>query len=394
MSTSGQINGQYRGTRGELFPLAISVALLTFVTLGIYRFWGKTRIRKYIWSSTVGDGDAFEYTGTGLEKFLGFLVAIVALAIYLGVVQMLLFFLGLSYSVDLETPQGILALNALIYINLFALLPLIFYAMYRARRYKMARTRWRGVRFGMEKGAWGFAARAIGYGLLTLVSFGALFPLGNFKLEKYMADRSYFGDARFEQGGKWTALYGAAKHVFIGLGVLIAGVAIGGVAQSEALMGIAVLVGYIWLMVGFVYYRVHSFRYMAENRRLGDQITFTATPTTGEVIKIYIIGALIMAVVVAVLVFIGGLLFGAAMSMAGIGNMGLVGVLGVVLYLIALVLLGAMTLVFITQPTIAHFITNFTVHNADALNDIQQRAMETGVDAEGFADALDIGGAI
>lgn len=92
MSTSGQINGQYRGTRGELFPLAISVALLTFVTLGIYRFWGKTRIRKYIWSSTVGDGDAFEYTGTGLEKFLGFLVAIVALAIYLGVVQMLLFF--------------------------------------------------------------------------------------------------------------------------------------------------------------------------------------------------------------------------------------------------------------------------------------------------------------
>ena len=182
--------------------------------------------------------------------------------------------------------------------------------------------------------------------------------------------------------------------MFIGLGVLIAGVVIGGAAQSEALMGVAVLVGYIWLMVGFVYYRVHSFRYMAENRRLGDQITFTATPTTGEVIKIYIIGALIMAVVVAVLVFIGGLLFGAAMSVAGIGNMGLVGVLGVVLYLIALVLLGAMALVFITQPTIAHFITNFTVHNADALNDIQQRAMETGVDAEGFADALDIGGAI
>ena len=101
-----------------------------------------------------------------------------------------------------------------------------------------------------------------------------------------------------------------------------------------------------------------------------------------------------MAVVVAVLVFIGGLLFGAVMSMAGIGNMGLVGVLGVVLYLIALVLLGAMALVFITQPIIAHFITNFTVHNADALNDIQQRAMETDVDAEGFADALDIGGAI
>ena len=76
MSSSNDIHGQYRGTRGELFPLAVTVALLTLVTLGIYRFWGKTRIRKYIWSSTVGDGDAFEYTGTGLEKFLGFLVAV------------------------------------------------------------------------------------------------------------------------------------------------------------------------------------------------------------------------------------------------------------------------------------------------------------------------------
>lgn len=394
MSTSGQIHGQYRGTRGELFPLAVSVALLTLLTLGIYRFWGKTRIRKYIWSSTVGDGDAFEYTGTGLEKFLGFLVAVVALAIYLGVVQMLLFFLGLSYSIDVDTPQGLIALNALIYINIFALMPLIFYAMYRARRYKMARTRWRGVRFGMEKGAWGFAARAIGYGLLTIVTLGALFPLGNFKLEKYMADRSYFGDARFEQGGKWTALYGPAKHVFIGLGVLIVGVAIGGATQSEGLMGIAAIIGYIWLMVGFVYYRVHSFRYMTENRTLGDEITFTAMPKTGEVIKIYIIGTLIMSAVVAGLVFVGGLLFGAAMSMVGMGNMGLVGAMAVVLYLVALVLLGAMALVFITQPTIAHFITTFTVHNSDALNDIQQRAMETGVDAEGFADALDIGGAI
>ncbi|MCV2894381.1 YjgN family protein [Lentibacter sp. XHP0401] len=394
MSSPNDIQGQYRGTRGELFPLAIGVALLTLVTFGIYRFWGKTRIRKYIWSSTVGDGDAFEYTGTGLEKFLGFLVAIVALAIYLGIVQMLLFFAGLNYSFDPDTPQGMLALTGILYLNIFALVPLVFYAMYRARRYKMARTRWRGVRFGMEKGAWGFSARSIGYGLLTVLTLGALFPLANFKLEKYMADRSYFGDARFEQNGKWTALYGAAKHLFIGLAVLVGGVAIGGASQSESLMGIAGAVGYIWLMVGFVYYRVHAFRYMAANRTLGGEITFTATPTTGEVIKIYIIGTLVMGAVIAVFAAIGGALFAAMMSMAPMGNIGLVGVFAVVLYVIVLVLLGAMALVFITQPTIAHFITTFTVHNADALNDIRQRASETGVDAEGFADALDIGGAI
>lgn len=394
MSSSNDIHGQYRGTRGELFPLAVTVALLTLVTLGIYRFWGKTRIRKYIWSSTVGDGDAFEYTGTGLEKFLGFLVAVVALAIYLGVVQMLLFFAGLNYGFDPSTPQGLLALNALIYINILALMPLIFYAMYRARRYKMARTRWRGVRFGMEKGAWGFALRAAGYTLLNIVTVGALFPLANFKLEKYMADRSYFGDAKFEQGGKWTKLYGAAKHVFIGLVVLILGVGVGGATGNEALMVIGTIVGYIWLLVGFVYYRVHSFRYMTAHRTLGGEITFTAEPTTGEVIKIYIIGSVLISLTLGVFVLVGSLLVGAIMSMMPFGGMGLVGVVVVVGYVAALVFSGAMALIFITQPTIAHFITSFTVHNAEALNDIQQRATETGVDAEGFADALDIGGAI
>ncbi|WP_298680270.1 DUF898 family protein [uncultured Lentibacter sp.] len=394
MSVSSDIHGQYRGSRGALFALALKVALLTLITLGLYRFWGKTRIRKYIWSSTVGDGDAFEYTGTGLEKFLGFLVAVVVLALYLGIVQMLLFFGGLNYGFDPATPEGALALNALIYINLLALAPLIFYATYRARRYKMARTRWRGVRFGMEKGAWGYALRAIGYTLLTVVTLGALLPLSSFKLEKYMADRSYFGDARFEQHGKWTALYGAAKHLFFGLAVVLLSVGAGAALQAPVLLGGGVLLGYIWLAVGVVYYRVHAFRYMAAHRTLGDEITFTAQPTTGEVIKIYIFGTLIISLILGVLIFIGVALFTAAMSMVGTTSMAPVFTLMGVLYVVALLLSGAMALIFITQPTIAHFITTFTVHRAEALNAIQQRATETGVDAEGFADALDIGGAI
>ena len=41
-------------------------------------------------------GDAFEYTGTGLEKFLGFLIALVILAFYLGIFQVVLTFVGFS----------------------------------------------------------------------------------------------------------------------------------------------------------------------------------------------------------------------------------------------------------------------------------------------------------
>src|SRR6056297_4326250 len=93
---SNMLDAHYAGERGPLFKLAVVTAMLTIVTLGIYRFWAKTRIRKYVWSSVSGGRDAFEYTGTGIEKFLGFLMAIVILAIYLGIVQMILFYFGMT----------------------------------------------------------------------------------------------------------------------------------------------------------------------------------------------------------------------------------------------------------------------------------------------------------
>ena len=397
MNTENDIHGQYRGTRGELFHLAIVTTLLTVITLGIYRFWAKTRIRKYIWSSVLGDGDAFEYTGTGLEKFLGFLVAIVVLAVYLGVIQMVLFFFGLSFVAEPTTPAEVVMMVSVLYINLLAILPLIFYAFYRARRYKMARTRWRGVRFGMEQGAWGYALRASGYTILMFVSLGLLAPLANFKLEKYMMDRSWYGDAQFEQHGKWTALYGAMKHIFIGAIILVAGAGIGAALQIEALLAVGVFVGYIWLMVGGLYYRVHSTRYFSANRTLGEHISFTAEPRTGEVLKLVIVGGLIIGAIILVITLIGGLAMASVMS-ALIQNdnfamIGLITTVAIVLYLALLALIGALSLVFIVQPLISHFVTTYTVHGKDALAEIGQRAGEVGVDAEGFADALDVGGA-
>ena len=154
---------------------------------------------------------------------IGFLVAIVFLAIYVGIIQMVLFYAGLNIMVDPETasPQEAIAQVAAIYITFFAVLPFILYAMYRARRYKMARTRWRGIRFGMEKGAWGYVLRAIGYGFLAAITLGILLPLQTFKLEKYMADRSYYGSARFTQEGKWSDLYKAMTHILIAIGIVV-----------------------------------------------------------------------------------------------------------------------------------------------------------------------------
>ena len=102
---SAPLSGRYKGQGGPLFSLILQTSALTLLTLGIYRFWAKTRVRKYFWSSVSVDGDSFEYTGTGLEKFLGFLVAVVILAVYLGIVQTLLIFFGLNmFTAEAETP--------------------------------------------------------------------------------------------------------------------------------------------------------------------------------------------------------------------------------------------------------------------------------------------------
>ncbi len=402
---SAQIQGRYFGKGAPLFKLYFITAIFTVLTLGIYRFWAKTRIRKYIWSSVTGDDDSFEYTGTGLEKFLGFLVAIVVLAIYLGLFQLLLTFLGFSIIPQDNSPQAIIGQSIAINLSFLAILPLIFFAQYRARRYKMARSRWRGLRFGMENGAWGYVARALGYGILTIITLGILAPLATFRLEKYMADRSWYGDGRFEQSGRWQDLYKGMKHVFIGIGLLIVSIVLVAMAAGNESVGMGILggvlifVAYIWLLIGVVFYRVYAFNYMTGNKVLDGQVTFSAALETSTVIAKVIVGsvviAVLMGVIFAVIAGVGAAIFAGAGATGQVGAGSIVGGLVIlILYAGAFLAAGGLGLVMITQPIIEHAVNNITVYNADHLNEIQQRSADSFADADGFADALDVGGAI
>lgn len=387
MSLNLNGNIRYSGQSFSLFGLAFVTGFLTFVTAGIYRFWAKTRIRKYIWSSVAIDGDRFEYTGTGLEKLLGFLIAIVFLAVYLSVIQVALTLMGVGF---LSDPENELVFLLSFYASFFALLPFILFAVYRARRYKLARSRFRGIRFAMENAAWGYAFRAIGHYVLTFITLGVLLPRQTFYLEKYMTDRSFYGDARFEQGGRWGALYGAMKHVVIGLGLIIGGGILA--AAVSPILGLLVAVGFFWLFVGFAYYRVHAFAYLTNNKSLGGRVTFRASPSTAEVIKIVILGGLAVGLIVSIAFAV---LAAVGVGFSGPGGPGaFVVVLGALAYLAILVGAGALSLVMVTQPIIAHIANTLNVNNIEALAGIHQRATDRGADAEGFADALDIGGAI
>jgi uncharacterized membrane protein YjgN (DUF898 family) len=266
----------------------------------------------------------------------------------------------------------------------------------------MARTRWRGVRFGMESAAWGYVLRAIGHYLLTVLTLGILLPRQTFYLEKFMADRTWFGDAKFNQSGRWQSLYPGLKHVFIGLVLCIGGIVLAMIAKLVGLGIFVVFVGYAWLLVGFVYYRIYAFNYLTKNKTLNDQIDFSSNALTSKVVSTVIIGSIIIAIIGGVVLAIFGafsasmLAFSMPQSPADFdGVTGItLSIVGFFLYIGFLLAMGALSFVLITQPIIAHVVDNAAVAGAQHLNDIQQRSADEGADAEGFADALDIGGAI
>ena len=379
---------RYLGTKGEIFNLTLRTGVLTLLTLGIYPFRAKTRMRLHIWSSTEVGADSFEYTGTGMEKFLGFLVAIVVLAVYLSVVNILLFALGLQFVAKPENQAEVVAQVLLIYANLFALLPLIFFAQYRAMRYKLARTRFRGIRFGMESAAGGYVWRALALSLVTAVSLGTLWPLMSFRLDKYMTDRAYYGGARFEQSGKWTALYAFMLPFGIGIALFVLGAisarSTGGGGFSALLIVVAVLLFYF----GFVYYRVRTSAYLTSHRVLDDKVGFAANPSVGSIIGIILGGGLVVGLLAALYFGIGGAIFKTMLFPGPV-----VMVLVAVAYLFGLVLIGALSMALITQPLLSHVLGTIEVLNIEAAEAIRQRAADQGADAEGFADALDVGSA-
>ncbi len=81
--TAFAFDGDWR----ELAPILFTNLMLSIVTLGFYRFWGIARERRYLWSKTRFIDDRLEWTGTGKELFLGFLLVIAILFVPLFLLQ-------------------------------------------------------------------------------------------------------------------------------------------------------------------------------------------------------------------------------------------------------------------------------------------------------------------
>ncbi|NNE54166.1 MAG: DUF898 family protein [Sulfitobacter sp.] len=415
------------GKRGALFWLALKTGFFTILTLGIYRFWMKTRLRRWYWSAMRPGGDPLEYVGDPIEKLLGFFIAVVILTFYIGIVNLLLMFV--SFSVFSAASVG--------YIASFAgVVPLWFYARYRARRYVLGRTRWRGVRFGLERGAWGYAARALMYWAITILTLGLLWPRMTFALEKYRTDRTFFGSARLTQGGRWPMLYRATLPFVVSLLLLATAVlwmvwldpvfAEGTPEPQDVAKTVdrmfetgrissdltaparlfLIPIGLAGLLFGAIYYRWMAKRIMAQHKTARG-IRFASALSGVRVSFIYVLGNFIaylfLVIGILTLVFLALVTVGFDAVMAD--DLGLLGgyaglprwlsfgLLGL-LYLGVFLLWGVLHNTFVTFPLMRHMARTTSLPQAEGLRLISQRERDAFAEAEGFAEALDLGAAI
>lgn len=210
-------------TQPGLAGIAVTNFLLNLVTLWFYRFWAKTRVRRHIWSSVRINGEPLEYTSTGKELFFGFLVIMGVFFLPLALIG-----IGMAAYLGPESPALTLFQVAVSVV----LVTLYGFAIYRARRYRLSRTLWRGIRGALTGSSLAYSGKYFAALLLVPMTLGWSRPAMNLLLAEQMYNDMRFGNQPFTFRGRAGPLYlQYAICWFLMAGIVLA-IIIGGVSLA------------------------------------------------------------------------------------------------------------------------------------------------------------------
>ncbi len=184
----------FHGAGGELLGIVITNALLTLMTLGFYRFWGRCHVRRYLWGNTEFEGDRFMYHGTGRELLRGFVKAMFVFGLPVLLANVLPLLGGVAFAAAGQILSYVIAF-------VFAAI-----GMVGARRYRMSRSSWRGIRFSFRGGVRQYVRILLRGGVLTAVTLGFYAPVFRTARHRFMVSHSYFGNRQFGFDGTGKAL--------------------------------------------------------------------------------------------------------------------------------------------------------------------------------------------
>ena len=359
----------FSGDRGEFRRLVTRGAGLELITLGFYRFWLATDMRRHLWSNTHIDGDAAEYTGRARELLIGFLIALaIIVPVYLA------YFLA---GLEAERIQAFASFPLLAFFYLFGQ-----FAIYRARRYRLTRTVWRGVRFWMSGSGWAYAGRAALWAVLMPLTLGLILPWREAALERYKLRHSYYGDLQgsfegrggeFFKRGWWLWLltpvafyvFPLAPFVYAAFKAVewrwwLSGIRFGGV-RLESTMPRGALIGLYWKVVGWVVLLA-----VALVAYLTLCSVLVASMSGIPLDQFFTVQVLLKSVPL--------------MVMAGIG------------YLLFVLAINVVLRVYLLRDLWVRVLASTTVHNIAAAANVSAKGELANALGEGFADGLDVAG--
>ncbi len=390
--------------RNTLVRLLTKNFLLNIITLGIYRFWARTNLRRYFWYGIEIDGDRLEYTGRGIELFVGFLIVVAVLLLITIPLSLAQFFL-----IGEDAILGLIA-NFSYYIILFFLIQV---AIFRARRYRLARTVWRGIRFMLEGTSLRYATISCLQGLFALLTLGISWPWRAVALHRYIMNGTRFGNQHFNFNGIGRDLIGKWLLVICSYYLILALLVsvnwnlityfVNIVTSSPSLDGAAAeeigqyVNPYGWWpllltpisIVLDTWYGVRQFKYFVNRTSLGSTSVESSLNTNKVIWNVFIYSIVVLigfAVILAISVKLIFSLEIGGWSGTFLNPFFLIGLLFLVFFLLNLLRVAWLHYVLLKM-----FCSSISIHNYTAVDNVVRGTDDSMKFGEGLADVMDYG---
>ncbi len=244
----------FDGNWKDFAKIALPNQMLTILTLGIYRFWATARERRYLWAHSRFVDERLEWSGTGRELFIGFLLAAAVILLPL---------FGLNLLIQSLTLRGEEALAGWLTFVLF--LGVYYFtglARFRGLRYRLSRTHWRGIRGGSDDQGLGYGVSYTWKSFVGYLPLGLLVPWSMTSLWNERIGKMSFGPHRFEAHAASGNLFARFLLFYLLPIVLVVGLTVAafagyGIDQARGgeaipdlgITGMLILAFFVWFFV-------------------------------------------------------------------------------------------------------------------------------------------------
>ncbi len=383
---------RFHGRWQEFASIAVPNLLLTIVTLGIYRFWATTRERQYLWSKTDFIDERLEWTGTGLELLIGFIMAVVLILVPFFVLQFLAQALAL---------QGYTGWAALLTFAMFGLIMyLIGIARFRALRYRLSRTYWHGIRGGSHDQGFGYGWSYIWKTIIGYLVLGLLVPWSMMALWNERWNKMSFGPHKIDATGKYADTFKRYLLFYLMPFVLfIGGLVVGAMFGSTDSVGGAAVAGVLFVLIFYgalgavaLAYYAKFFRVAVEGMSL-HKLDFAFPARTKDWFILFLGDAglyLIAALPVAIILSVTGLLGSFEFPQPGESTAALESSILIVVVAFS-VLPFALIGPFIRYRHWKFFVVHMEAYGEVNLDELTQSETVVARHGEGLLDAFDVG---